>query len=36
MKNYKALIVWQKGTGFFMYSDKLVKKLPKEERHETG
>ena len=30
------MIVWQKGIDFFMYSDKLIKKLPKEERYETG
>lgn len=36
MRNYKALIVWQKGIDFFMYSHRLIKKMPREERYETG
>lgn len=36
MKDFKKLIVWQKGIDFFMMSDKLAKKLPREERYETG
>jgi len=36
MKDYKKLIVWQKGVDFFIIIDKLVKKLPREERYETG
>lgn len=30
------MIVWQKGIDFFMYSDRLIKKVPREERFETG
>ena len=36
MKDFKKLIVWQKGIDLFIYSNKLIKKLPREERFETG
>ncbi len=34
MKDFKQLIVWQKGFKLFVDSHKLCKKLPSEERYE--
>jgi four helix bundle protein len=36
MKDFKRLIVWQKGFHLFIESHKLCKKLPVEEKFELG
>ncbi len=36
MKNFKQLIVWQRGIDLFIYANRLIQKLPREERFETG
>jgi four helix bundle protein len=36
MKDFKKLIVWQKGFRLFIDSHKLCRKLPAEERFELG
>ncbi|RFM29459.1 four helix bundle protein [Deminuibacter soli] len=35
MRDFKKLLVWQKGIDLFIYTDKLVRKLPVAERYET-
>ncbi len=36
MKDFKKLIVWQKGMELFVEVHKLAKKLPPEEKYELG
>ena len=36
MKNFKRLIVWQKGFQLFIDCHKFCKKLPPEEKYELG
>lgn len=36
MKDFKKLIVWQKGFQLFIEIHKLCKKLPSEEKYELG
>jgi four helix bundle protein len=36
MKDFKRLVVWQKGFQLFIDSHKLCRKLPTEEKYELG